>query len=248
VPRPLRAAAGASLGLLPQRVWLQAAGLLPNRHRHLGGKANKALRLAGSARSFDDIYLAFLDEWSGQPSPVLGYDGQAGNLDLALGENVPDAVRIMYCDAVSYLPDDILCKVDRASMAVGLETRVPFLDHRVAEIAARIPIAMKLRSDGGKHILRQLLYRDVPKELFDRPKAGFAIPVGEWLRGPLRDWAENLLDPGRLAQEGWFDAAAIRRRWDDHLAGRRDSTHAIWAVLMFQAWLDGQSRADRLAA
>jgi asparagine synthase (glutamine-hydrolysing) len=248
VPRPLRAAAGASLGLLPQRVWLQAAGLLPNRHRHLGGKANKALRLAGSARSFDDIYLAFLDEWSGQPSPVLGYDGQAGNLDLALGENVPDAVRIMYCDAVSYLPDDILCKVDRASMAVGLETRVPFLDHRVAEIAARIPIAMKLRSGGGKHILRQLLYRDVPKELFDRPKAGFAIPVGEWLRGPLRDWAEDLLDPGRLAQEGWFDAAAIRRRWDDHLAGRRDSTHAIWAVLMFQAWLDGQSRADRLAA
>jgi asparagine synthase (glutamine-hydrolysing) len=248
VPRPLRAAAGASLGLLPQRLWQQAAAMLPARHRHLGGKAGKALRLAGNADSFDDVYAAFLDEWSGEPPPVLGHEGEGAALDLDLGEAAPDAIRIMYCDAVSYLPDDILCKVDRASMAVSLETRVPFLDHRVAELAARIPLAMKVRDGNGKHILRQLLYRHVPRQLFDRPKAGFAIPVGDWIRGPLRDWAESLLDPRRLANEGWFDAKAVGRRWDDHAGGRRDSTHAIWAILMFQAWLEAQKGAVDIAA
>jgi asparagine synthase (glutamine-hydrolysing) len=248
IPRPLRAAAGASLGLVPQRVWQQAAGMLPARHRHLGGKANKALRLARRAHSFDDVYAAFLDEWSGECSPVLGVDGQMDSLDLDLGVGAPDASRIMYCDAVSYLPDDILCKVDRASMAVSLETRVPFLDHRVAEVAARISLDLKVRGPAGKHILRQLLYRHVPRQLFDRPKAGFAIPVGEWIKGPLRPWAEELLDPARLAGEGWFDAAIVRRRWADHLSGRRDSTQALWAVLMFQAWLAEQRGKVALAA
>ena len=248
VPRPLRAAAGASLGLLPQRLWQQAAGMLPARHRHLGGKANKALRLASRAQDFDDVYAAFLDEWSGEPSPVAGFGGRPGELDLDLGIAAPDALRIMYCDAVSYLPDDILCKVDRASMAVSLETRVPFLDHRVAELAARIPLDFKLRGPTGKHVLRQLLYRHVPKAMFDRPKAGFAVPVGEWIRGPLRPLLEELLDPTRLAAQGWFDAEIVRRRWQDHLSGRRDSTHAIWAILMFQAWLDSQSKSVQLAA
>ena len=248
IPRPLRAAAGASLGLVPQRVWQQAAGILPARHRHLGGKANKALRLASSAHSFDDVYAAFLDEWSGERSPVTGFDGECNHVDLDLGEGAADASRIMYCDAVSYLPDDILCKVDRASMAVSLETRVPFLDHRVAEVAARIPLDLKVRGPAGKHILRQLLYAHVPAELFDRPKAGFAIPVGEWIKGPLRPWAEELLDPARMAGEGWFDAAIVRRRWADHLGGRRDSTQALWAVLMFQAWLAEQREGVALAA
>jgi len=248
VPKPLRAAAGASLGLLPQSLWQSAAGLLPARHRHLGGKANKALQLAGSAASFDDVYAAFLDEWSGEVSPVSGWAGAQGTLDLDLGEGAPDPLRIMYCDAVSYLPDDILCKVDRASMAVSLETRVPFLDHRVAEIAARIPLDLKVRGGEGKHILRQLLYRHVPKQHFDRPKAGFAVPVGDWIKGPLRPWAEDLLSPQRLAADGFFDAEAVRRRWDDHLSGRRSSTNAIWAVLMFQAWLDSQAKPVQLAA
>ena len=247
VPRPIRAAAAASLGLVPERMWHKAAGLLPATHRHLGGKANKALRLAGRAQSFDDIYAAFLDEWSGEPSPVIGGGGEGG-LDLDLGSIAPDALRTMYGDAVGYLPDDILCKVDRASMAVSLETRVPFLDHRVAEVAARIPLDLKLRGGGGKHILRQLLYRHLPAPLFDRPKAGFAVPVGDWIRGPLRGWAEELLDPARLAGEGWFDAAAVRRRWADHVSGRRDSTVALWAVLMFQAWLDEQRQRLPLAA
>jgi len=136
----------------------------------------------------------------------------------------------------TYLPDDILCKVDRASMAVSLETRVPFLDHRVAEIAARIPLHMKIHGRTGKHILRELLYRHAPREIFQRPKAGFAIPVGQWIRGPLRSWAEDLLDPARMSAEGWFDPAIVQRRWRDHVEGRSDSTPAIWAILMFQAW------------
>jgi asparagine synthase (glutamine-hydrolysing) len=154
----------------------------------------------------------------------------------------------MYCDATSYLPDDILCKVDRASMAVSLETRVPFLDHRVAEVAARIPVAMKLREGRGKLILRKLLDREVPSSLVDRPKAGFAVPVGEWIKGPLRDWAESLLNPTSMAADGWFDAKAVDTRWRTHLAGRQDSTAALWSVLMFQAWLKEQETASAAAA
>jgi asparagine synthase (glutamine-hydrolysing) len=155
---------------------------------------------------------------------------------------------MMYCDAVSYLPDDILAKVDRASMAVSLETRVPFLDHRVAELAARIPLEMKVRDGRGKHILRRLLYREVPRGLVDRPKAGFGIPVGEWIKGPLRPWAEDLLEPGVMRAEGWFNPEVVRRRWQDHLSGRRDSTVALWAILMFQAWLREQRGAAAVAA
>jgi len=148
----------------------------------------------------------------------------------------------------TYLPDDILCKVDRASMAVSLETRVPILDHRVAEVAARIPLEMKVRGRTGKHILRELLYRHAPRELFDRPKAGFAIPVGHWIKGPLRPWAEDLLDPQQMAADGWFDPAIVQRRWRDHVEGRSDSTPAIWAILMFQAWQREQRQPLQRAA
>jgi asparagine synthase (glutamine-hydrolysing) len=134
------------------------------------------------------------------------------------------------------LPDDILCKVDRAAMAHGLEVRIPFLDHRVAAIAARIPLAMKVRNGIGKHVLRQLLFANAPASLFDRPKAGFTVPIGTWLKGPLRPWAEELLDRERLDREGWFNGSMIEARWRAHLAGRRDATWSLWPVLMFQAW------------
>ena len=238
LPRPLRAAAGGPLGQLPPGVW----NALPGRHApHWGAKIQKALRVAGGARQFDDVYQSFLNEWD-EGSPVLGARGAAA-IDLDAFPGAPDAVRMMYGDATTYLPDDILVKVDRAAMAVSLETRVPFLDHRVAAVAARIPLAMKIRDGRGKHVLRELLYRHAPRALFERPKAGFAIPVGQWLRGALRPWAEELLAPARVAAEGYFDAIAVQARWRDHLSGRRDGTAALWAVLMFQAWLAEQAPA-----
>jgi asparagine synthase (glutamine-hydrolysing) len=237
VPAPLRAAGGALLGRVPASLWGTASALLPgSRAPHFGGKIQKALRVAGSARQFSDIYESFIDEWNQEGSPVLQSTGGGGSLDLDVGQGADDAVRMMYCDAVSYLPDDILAKVDRASMAVSLETRVPFLDHRVADVAARIPVAMKIGGGTGKNILRKLLYAEAPRELFERPKSGFAVPVGQWIKGPLRPWAEELLDERRLREDGHFDGAKVRRRWGDHLSGRRDGTLAIWAVLMFQAW------------
>ena len=249
VPRPLRSLAAASLSQLSPRFWGKAAGMLEGGGQPLlGARIQRGLRIAGSASSFDDIYLNFLDEWSQERNPVKDEGGNAAGFDLELDPAAPDTIRMMYCDAVSYLPDDILCKVDRASMAVALETRVPFLDHRVAALVARIPLEMKVRGRRGKHILRELLYRQAPRHLFDRPKAGFAMPVGEWIKGPLREWAEELLDPGTMAQQGWFDPAIVQRRWNDHLAGQRDSTPAIWAILMFQAWLREQREPVALAA
>jgi asparagine synthase (glutamine-hydrolysing) len=205
------------------------------------------LRIAGSARSFDEVYCSFLDEWSGELQPVVKASPNAP-FDLDLGVEAPDAVRVMYCDGVSYLPDDILCKVDRASMAVSLEARVPFLDHRVAALAARIPLDMKIRDGRGKYLVRKLLYGLVPRELVERPKAGFAVPVGEWIKGPLRQWADDLLDPATMVSDGWFDAAVVRNRWEAHLSGRRDSAEALWAILMFQAWLRDQRGASFVAA
>ena len=247
VPRPLRIVAGASLSHLPSSLWSAALRVSGNGTTGLGDKLRRALRIAASARGFDDVCRDFLDEWHGEDSPVLGSD-IAPEFDLDAGGGASDAERMMYCDAISYLPDDILCKVDRASMAVSLETRVPFLDHRVAAVAARIPIGLKLRGGQGKHILRELLYREAPPALFDRPKAGFGVPVGEWIRGPLRPWAEELLDPRRMAEEGFLDPAIVQRRWREHLGGRRHSSQALWAILMFQAWLREQASSVALAA
>jgi asparagine synthase (glutamine-hydrolysing) len=241
VPQPLRAMAGSPLSRLPSKLWTDLARLVPGRHQpHLGGKIKKGLRVAASAGNFDEVYLSFLDEWSHERSPVLGCEEISDEFDLDVGTDAPEAVRMMYCDAVSYLPDDILAKVDRASMAVALETRVPFLDHRVAELAARIPIDLKIRGGKGKHILRELLYGLVPRELIDRPKAGFGVPVGQWIKGPLRSWAEDLLDPNLLRRQGWFDADIVRARWQQHLSGQRESLPALWSILMFQSWLAAQ--------
>ena len=240
VPRPARRSLCGALGLVPPGIWNAARGSRPS---HFAADVQRALRIAREVRGFDDVYLSFFDDWVTEGTPVIGAAPGPGPFDMALAGGASDMARMMYCEAMSYLPDDILCKVDRAAMAASLETRVPFLDHRVAEVAAHIPVSMKMRDGQGKHILRRLLYRHAPRKLFDRPKAGFAIPVGQWLKGPLRDWAEHLLAPGRLAGEGYFDAALVRARWQAHLEGRCDATSALWPVLMFQAWLDEQSSA-----
>ena len=242
LPRPLRAALGGLAASVPPTVWnmLIAAASGGRRSSHYGASIQKLARTAGGANDLSDFFARFLDQWSVDGSPVLpfGDPPSEASFDLALPDGAPTATRMMLADARAYLPDDILCKVDRAAMAVGLETRVPFLDHRVAAVAARIPVAMQIRGGTGKRMLRQLLARHAPPALFDRPKAGFAIPVGEWIRGPLRDWAEALLDPARLIREGWFDAEKVTRRWHAHRSGRIDATAALWTILMFQSWLD----------
>jgi asparagine synthase (glutamine-hydrolysing) len=252
VPWPVRAAAGASLGMVSPEAWNHVGRFLARDRlpRFFGAKVRKSLKTLSSARRFEQVFETFLDEWAEDGSPVLDRDREArfGALDMEVEPGAPHALRMMYCDSTSYLPDDILCKVDRAAMAVSLETRVPFLDHRVAAVAARIPLDLKIRGLTGKYLLRKLLYREAPSELFERPKAGFAVPVGEWIKGPLRGWAEDLLDPRRLREDGWFDADLVTRRWQAHLGGTCDATTAIWGILMFQMWQKDQAVAAAAAA
>jgi asparagine synthase (glutamine-hydrolysing) len=233
VPPPIRHAVGALLGKIPPAVWDRLAG----RARFPGARLQRTFHRLEGVNSLAELYRSFRDEWTGEPSPVIGAgsDDPACELDLDVADP-SDLVRMMYCDAVSYLPGDILCKVDRAAMAHSLEVRIPFLDHRVAEVAARIPIGMKVRNGTDKYILKQLLFSHVPSHLFARPKAGFSVPIGAWLKGPLRPWAEDQLSPDRIDREGFFSGAMIQKRWQDHLAGRRDATYSLWPILMFQAW------------
>lgn len=243
LPQPARRMLGGLLESVPPAAWNGLVRALPSGQRpaHFGNRVRKAFATMSSARNLDDLVAHFLDEWDVN-SPVLPPASLADEsaYDMALAPGAPDITRMMYCDTTSYLPDDILCKVDRAAMATSLETRVPYLDHRVAEFAARIPVSMQVRGTTGKTILRQILYRHAPPALFDRPKAGFAVPVGEWIRGPLRDWAETLLDEQRLREGGYFDPAMVGKRWRSHLSGERDSTQALWSILMFEAWRDAQ--------
>ncbi|RTY38368.1 asparagine synthase (glutamine-hydrolyzing) [Chlorobium phaeovibrioides] len=158
---------------------------------------------------------------------------------LAISDFLHDPeLRMMACDALTYLPNDILVKLDRASMGASLETRAPFLDHRVVEFALHLPLYMKIRRGRGKLLLRKVLGRYVPDELIERPKTGFAVPIGNWLSGPLKEWAEHLLRAGRLRNEGFFDAEAVRALWQEHVSGRRSHPHQLWAIVMFQAWLE----------
>ena len=189
----------------------------------------------------DEVYLRVMSHWAQPDAVVIG-----GHEPLTLLRTpgawpaIPEFIqRMMYLDLITYLPDDILVKLDRASMGVSLEGRVPYLDdHRVAEFAWRLPLDLKIRGRVGKWILRQVLYRYVPKEMVERPKMGFGIPVASWLRGPLREWAETLLDENRLRQEGYFNPAPIREKWVEHISEKYNWQYYLWDVLMFQAWLE----------
>jgi asparagine synthase (glutamine-hydrolysing) len=180
-----------------------------------------------------------ISQWHDPAQVMPGVAEYKGEIwDEAALTAVPDFIpRMQYYDAAQYLPDDVLTKVDRASMAVSLETRLPLLDHRVLAFAWRLPMSMRMGQGGGKWILRKLLARYVPPELFERPKMGFGVPIGAWLRGDLREWAGDLLAESRLRADGFFDPAPILAAWRTHLAGEADLSYMIWSILMFQQWL-----------
>jgi asparagine synthase (glutamine-hydrolysing) len=224
---------------LPPALWDNLGNIL--QINRVGEKLHKGASLLGS-RNVADLYQGMVSHWSDPVGLVLGATEPATVLTDASPalQGLCDVELMMAMDMLSYLPDDILVKVDRAAMGVSLETRVPFLDHRVVQFAWSLPLSYKLRGGVTKWPVRQLLYRHVPRELIERPKMGFGVPIDIWLRGPLREWAETLLAEPRLRAEGFFDPAPIRSKWAEHLSGQRNWQHHLWDVLMFQAWLEGE--------
>jgi asparagine synthase (glutamine-hydrolysing) len=242
VPAPARGVAARGITALSPMTWDRISNLLPggSRYATLGDKLHKGAAVLAS-RTVDDLYLGLVSHAQEPAAWVLGGAEPPTYLTgLRPSLSGLDGVeRMMALDAITYLPDDILTKVDRAAMGVSLETRVPFLDHQLVEFAWSLPIAYKLRDGQTKWPLRQVLYRHVPRELIERPKMGFGIPLHQWLRGPLREWAESLLDETRLKNEGYFNAALVREKWNEHLSGKRNWAARLWTVLMFQAWREG---------
>ena len=254
MPLSLRSSAAWALTRLsPQTLNRMAARTpLAGRWANVGDKLHKGAAVMTSG-SVAQLYKGMVSHWPHPEQVVLGgteprtaLNGQEPAL-----AGLTDVERMMALDLLTYLPDDILTKVDRAAMGVSLETRVPFLDHRVVEFAWQLPMQYKLRCENDstttKWALRQVLFRHVPKALIERPKMGFGVPIDSWLRGPLRPWAEDLLSESRLKREGFFNPAPIRQKWAEHLSGQRNWQHQLWCVLMFQAWLveqaPGQSSA-----
>jgi asparagine synthase (glutamine-hydrolysing) len=203
----------------------------------LTAKRHKLLAVLEAERP-GDLYRDLRSDWPAVDDLVAGTEGCAP-LPESDALDVED-VRLlaMYLDMTGFLPEHPLTKADRATMAVGLEARVPLLDRDVIEFAWRLPVSQRLRAGATKYLLRNLLYRYVPPELIERPKVGFAVPIADWLRGPLRAWAEPLIDPDRLRAEGYLNASRVQAVWQAHLAGKQDWKHALWDVLTFQAWLE----------
>jgi asparagine synthase (glutamine-hydrolysing) len=244
MPLPLRRLGAGAVRALPPG--LVDAAMEPLRPTPQGKEPNgqRMRRLADYLRSAgtDDLHRKLVSRWRFPEEAVPGAAPPPTLLDRLAPPrgDLSDMERMMQLDTATYLPDDILAKVDRATMAVSLESRAPFLDHRVVEFAWGLPLDLKHRGGVSKWALRQVLYLHVPRELIERPKMGFEVPIGLWLRGPLRDWAAALLEPSRLRRDGWFDEAVITRVWQEHLSGRANWGMQLWCVLMFQAWAEGR--------
>ncbi|HEX2116895.1 MAG TPA: asparagine synthase (glutamine-hydrolyzing) [Alphaproteobacteria bacterium] len=238
IPTPLRRAISAALRALPPTAWDRLLAVVPDRVRppQPGDKLHK---LAGMLDHDGPqaIYKSLISICDPESLVIGGHEPKNVLTDESVARDIPDfSAWMQFVDTVTYLPDDILTKVDRATMAVSLEGRVPLLDHRVVEYAWTLPLSLKIRDGKGKWALRQVLKRYVPETLIDRPKMGFAVPIDSWLRGPLRDWAEELLAPRALAADGILRPEPITAMWREHLSGRRSRHYQLWVVLMFQAW------------
>lgn len=242
LPRGMRNPLLSSLTRISPESWDKIFSLLRPvlpavfRREGMGVRMHKLPELM-KTRSSDGLYLGMMSQWWNPEAVVLGGSDEP---ELFSGRNRLRnyTERLMFLDFINYLPDDLLVKVDRASMAVSLESREPLLDHRLVEFAWSLPLSMKLSRDQTKRLLRKVLYRYVPAELIERPKMGFGVPLGEWLRGPLRDWAESLLSQERLQHDGFFHPGIVRRKWMAQLTGKENWENQLWSVLMFQAWLD----------
>lgn len=244
VPRALRRVAAWPITHVSPGALDRVASIVPGGTdwSMLGDKLRKSA-IAMTSRDATELYRKMISAFQDPERAVLGGHEPTTVLTapVAALESLSIPERIMALDLISYLPDDILVKVDRAAMAVSLETRAPYLDHRVAEFAWRLPLSMKLHSENGhvttKWALRQVLYRYVPESLVERPKMGFSVPVDAWLRGPLRDWAGALLEQKTLREDGYFDVSVISKKWDEHQRGEHNWQNQLWCVLMFQEWL-----------
>jgi asparagine synthase (glutamine-hydrolysing) len=246
LPFALRRVAGQLLRSASPATWNRWAPWLPGASQFtaFGDKVHKGAAVLAS-RSADEVFLGLVSH-DANPERFLVQGKERSsvlNTPQPALEMLGAVEKMMALDALAYLPDDILTKVDRASMAVSLETRAPYLDHRVFEFAWRLPLDYKLREGQTKWLLRQVLYRHVPRTLIERPKSGFSVPLDTWLRGPLKEWAENLLDESRLRHGGYFHPQPVRELWTEHLSGRFNRTPMLWSILMFQAWLAGENDA-----
>jgi asparagine synthase (glutamine-hydrolysing) len=242
LPPPLKNKLGNLIQLVPLKDWDRLSKYIGI--SRLGDKAWKLAYRLEHVSDLDSLYWSLTTEINNPDHFLILSASDKRNItkySLTKTQPVPQNIsaieKMMYYDTMTYLPDDILCKLDRAAMSSSLETRCPFLDHRVFEFAWQIPLKFKINRDHGKQILRSLLYQYVPQKLIDRPKAGFAIPVGKWLCGPLKNWAETLLEESNLEKQGFFHPAAVRQLWNEHQSNQRDHTTKIWAILMFQIWL-----------
>lgn len=245
LPRGVRHALAPVLGAVPIGAANRLLGFVDPwlRRYGSGGAAGDKIRKAAELLALPDeraLYLHLISHWKDPAQLVTGASLRPRLADLAdRPTGFRDAVHpLIFDDLLAYLPDDILVKVDRTSMSVGLEARVPILDHRVVEFAWRLPLSLKIRNDEAKWALREVLYRHLPKDLVDRPKQGFGLPIDVWLRGPLRSWAEDLLSESRLRRGGLVDPAPIRTKWLEHLGGQRNWHYYLWDVLVLEAWRD----------
>lgn len=243
MPMPVRTAVARMLTTLPPQSWdagLRALhSLFPGALQHAtpGNKIHKLATVLES-RSPEEIYTRLVSHWQ-DPLSVVRSTTEASTAftDASNAASLPDLTqRMMYLDTISYLPDDVLAKVDRAAMSASLETRVPMLDHRLVEFALQLPLRMKVRGNTSKWLLRQVLYRHVPRRMIERPKMGFGVPIDSWLRGPLRKWADELLDPCALKADGLLKEGPIQAAWQQHLKGERNRATELWNVLMYRAW------------